>query len=461
MNTKKHPYEYDYFVIGAGSGGVRSARIAASHGAKVGIAEEKYFGGTCVNVGCVPKKLMSYASQFADDLQDCKAYGWDITSLPNFDWNRLIENKDKEIQRLNGIYNSLLANSNIDIYTQRATFIDNHTLQIGEKEITADKILIAVGGKPRLSNEPGAQEYGLTSDDIFYLKQHPKKTLVVGGGYIALEFASILNGLGSDVTLLYRGDLFLRGFDDDIRSRLRDCMIDRGIKIRFNDTLSQVQKNDKNLTVHYKNSQEQETFDTLFYAIGREPNTQTLGLENTDIKINDKGGIIVNDHFQTSAPNIFAVGDVINRIELTPVAIQEGHFLADYLFSGKGFEMHYDMVASAVFTTPSIGTVGISEQEALSKGHHLDIYESSFRPMRNIIAERNEKTYMKLVVDTNTQKVLGCHMIGPDSPEIIQMAGIALKMGATKQDFDNTMALHPCAAEEFVTMRNVSRQEKP
>lgn len=457
----KHTYDYDYFVIGAGSGGVRSARIAASHGAKVGIAEEKYFGGTCVNVGCVPKKLMSYASHFSDDFSDSHGYGWSLENSPRFDWNILIQNKDKELARLNGIYNSLLENSTIDIYKQKAHFIDNHTLQVGEEIVTADKILIAVGGKPRLPEEPGAQELGITSDDIFYLKEHPKKTLVVGGGYIALEFASILKGLGSDVTLVYRGDLFLRGFDNDLRHRLRDCMNERGINIIFNETITSLEKSDDQITAHFKNAQESDTFDTVFYAIGRTPNTASLGLENTDITMNDNGGIIVDDCFKTSADNIYAVGDVINRIELTPVAIQEGHFLADYLFSDKAFDMSYDCVASAVFTTPSIGTVGLSEQDALAQGYSLDIYESNFRPMRNILAGRDEKTYMKLVVDQQSVRVLGCHMIGPDSPEIVQMAAIAMKMGATKRDFDNTMAVHPTAAEEFVTMRSVSRQEKP
>ena len=458
MNQK---YDYDYFVIGAGSGGVRSARIAASHGAKVGIAEEKYFGGTCVNVGCVPKKLMSYASHFSDDFTDSKGYGWTLDNTPHFDWNTLIQNKDKELARLNGIYNSLLENSNIDIYKHKAHFIDNHTIKVGDEIITADKILIAVGGKPRLPDEPGAKEFGITSDELFYLKEHPKKTLVVGGGYIALEFASILKGLGSDVTLLYRGDLFLRGFDNDLRHKLKDCMSDRGIHLIFNETIASLEKNNDEITTYYKNAQTSDVFNTVFYAIGRTPNTETLGLDNTDVEMNEKGGILVDDKFKTGADNIYALGDVINRIELTPVAIQEGHFLADYLFSGKGFEMSYDMVASAVFTTPPIGTVGLNEQDALEQGHHLDIYESSFRPMKNILAGRDEKTYMKLIVDQKNNRVLGCHMIGPDSPEIIQMAAIALKMNATKHDFDNAMAVHPTAAEEFVTMRSISRQEKP
>lgn len=448
-------YDYDYFVIGAGSGGVRSARIAASHGAKVGIAENLYFGGTCVNVGCVPKKLLSYASHFSDDFEDAKNFGWDI-SEPKFSWSRLIENKNTEIKRLNGIYENILKNNKVDIHHGMAKFVDNHTLDIDGKKVTADKILIAVGAWPNLPLEPGAKEYGITSNEVFYLKELPKKILIAGGGYIALEFASILKGMGSDVTLIYRGEMFLRGFDDDLRKRLHTAMQERGIHVGFNAIIDKIEKTKEGLNATLSNGT-QDTFDQVMYAIGRTPKTKDLGLENTTIKTDEHGAIIVDDNFKTTVDNIYAVGDVIDRIQLTPVAIQEGHFLADYLFKKEKRNMSYANIPTAIFTTPNIGTLGLTEEQARAEYKTLDIYEAEFRPMKNTISGRNEKTYMKLIVDASSQKVLGVHMIGPDSPEIIQMATIPLQMNATKKDFDNAMALHPSVAEEFVTMRNVSR----
>lgn len=459
MPFDAHKFDYDYFVIGAGSGGVRSARIAAQNGAKVAIAEGRFFGGTCVNVGCVPKKLLSYGSHFADDFFDAKGFGWDFEAEPTFDWATLIANKNKEIERLNGIYLTLLNNSNVDIYHGYARFIDEHTVEIDGKKVSAQYFLIAVGGKPFIPDHKGAKEHAITSDDIFYLKELPKKLVVVGGGYIAVEFASIMNGFGVDVTLLYRGEMFLRGFDDDIRKRLKTIMENRGIDLRFNSDVSEITAKDDQKIITLL-SGDKIMADQILYATGRVPMTETLGLKEANVNIDNSGNIVVDDHFKTSNDRIFAVGDVINRVPLTPVAIQEGHFLADYLFKDNDFSMDYDTIATAVFTTPSIGTVGMSEEKASRDHIHLDIYESEFRPMKYTLSGRQEKTYMKLIVCGQTDRVLGCHMIGPDAPEIIQMAGIALTMKATKADFDKTMALHPCAAEEFVTMRTVSRSVK-
>ncbi len=466
MSTKEHNFDYDYFVIGAGSGGVRSARIAAKNGAKVGIAEGRFYGGTCVNVGCVPKKLLSYASIYSDHLSNAKGFGWSFDNAPKFSWSDLIRNKDQEIDRLNGIYKTLLQNSDIDAFDDYAAFIDDHTIAVGDKVITADKILIAVGGLPTKPDIAGAEEHAITSDDLFYLPALPRKILIVGGGYIGLEFASILNGMSTDgnpcdVTLMYRGDLFLRGFDDDLRTRLRDTMSTRGINLVFNDNVSSLSKNDDGMIHSTLESGKSEEFSHVLFATGRAPNTKTLGLDKAGIEMTDKGAIPVNDKFQTNKDHIFAVGDVIDRVALTPVAIQEGHFLADYLFKETDFEMSYENISSAVFTTPPMTSVGLSEQDALNKGHDLTIFDSAFRPMTHILPGRDERTYMKLIVDSKTDKVLGCHMLGFDSPEIIQMAAIVMTMGATKSDFDRTMALHPCAAEEFVTMRTPSRFVPP
>ena len=454
--TEQKQYDYDYFVIGAGSGGVRSARIAAANGAKVGIAEARALGGTGVNLGCVPKKLMSYASHYSDDLQDMQPYGWSVIGQTEFDWARFIKNKNDEISRLNGIYENILKNNDVDLINGYAKFIDNHTLDIDGKKVTADKILIAVGGTPFKPDIEGS-DLAITSDELFYLENHPRKTLIYGGGYIALEFACILNGLGSEVHVVYRGELPLKGFDVQVREKLMEAMKSRGINFHLETEINKLEKNDSQITAHLSNSKN-DVFDTVLFATGRVPLTKKIGLENTDIEQNDKGGIVVNKRFQTKADNIYAVGDVINRIELTPVAIQEGHFLADQLFKDQEFEMDYNNIATAIFTTPPIGTVGLSEEDAKQAYGELDIYESSFRPMKNVLACRDERTFMKLIVDPKTDLVLGCHMLGDDAPEIIQMAGIAMQMCATKADFDKTMAVHPTSAEEFVTMRSVSRK---
>lgn len=446
-------HDYDYFVIGAGSGGVRSARIAATHGAKVAIAEGADLGGTCVNIGCVPKKLFAYASDFGPAFEDAKNFGWSASDV-SFDWATLRDNKTKEIERLNGIYNSLLERAGVTLYPHFASFVDDHTLQVGEETITADKILIATGGKPRQPEFKGA-EYTIVSDDAFYLPDLPKRILIQGGGYISVEFAHIFHGLGVHVDLIYRDTLFLRGFDSDIREFLAAEMNKQGCTTHFNCDIDEVVKqNDGSYKVICQDGKIIET-DLVFSAIGRVPNTNGLALDKAGIKTKKNGQINVDDHYRTSAPNIFAVGDVSSSEALTPVAIAEGHALADNLFGGMHRHVNYDNIATAVFSNPSIGTVGLSEEQAREQGHKVDIYKSAFKPMKHTISGRDEKTLMKLVVDQDTDKVLGVHMCGTDAPEIIQPMSLALNLGATKADFDRTMPVHPTSSEEFMTMRDV------
>ena len=450
MNKKTHDFDYDYFVIGAGSGGTRSARIAAGYGAKVGIAEGRHLGGTCVNLGCVPKKLFAYASDHGPAFEDARGFGWDVEKT-TFDWQKLVSNKNTEIKRLNAIYQNLLENSGANLFKENASFIDDHTLQVGDKTVTADKILIATGGVPRTPSYTGA-EHAIVSDDAFCLETFPNHIVIEGGGYIAVEFAHIFHGLGAKVTLMYRGDMILRNFDHDISEFLSNEMIKQGIKIVYNDNIAEISKKDDKLTVSTDKNEKIEC-DLVFSAIGRVANTQNLGLENVNIETKDNGAIIVNDEFETSTPHILAVGDVINRIELTPVALAEGHYLADKFFNNTGREVSYDNVATAVFSNPAIGTVGLTEKQARDKGHEVTLYKSSFSPMRHRLSGRDELSFMKLIVDKTTDVVLGVHMCGVDAPEILQGIGIAVKMGATKADFDATIGIHPTAAEEFVTMR--------
>ena len=452
-NKMTHNFDYDYFVIGAGSGGTRSARIAAGHGAKVGIAEGRHFGGTCVNVGCVPKKLFAYASDYGPAFEDAQGFGWK-SERPTFDWSTLIKNKDNEIKRLNNIYKTMLNNAGIDIFEENAHFVDDHTLQLGDKTITADKILIAVGGFPRSPNYEGAK-HAIVSDDAFYLDDLPEHVVIEGGGYIAVEFAHIFHGLGSKVTLIYRGDTILRNFDVDIREFLSKEMVKQGINIIYKESIAKITKNDTKNTVTTDKNTEIEC-DLVFSAIGRSPNTQNLKLDNANISAKDNGGIIVNEEFQTSVPHIYAVGDVINRVELTPVVLAEGHYLADKFFDNSGRVVSYDNIATAVFSNPPIGTVGLSEHDALAQGYEITTYKSNFKPMRHALSGRDERAFMKLIIDNATDKVIGAHMCGADAPEILQGIGIAVKMGATKADFDATIGIHPTSAEEFVTMRTPS-----
>ncbi len=443
-------YQYDLFVIGAGSGGVRAARMSATMGAKVAIAEDKYLGGTCVNVGCVPKKLFVYASQFSEYFELAASFGWN-TSNNQFDWSSLIKNKNSEIERLNSVYERILNNSGAELINGRAKLLDQHTIEIDNQKFTADKILIATGGWPHVPEIPG-KEHIITSNEAFFLDVLPKKITIVGGGYIAVEFAGIFNGLGVDTELIYRGDLFLRGFDNDVRNHLAKEMQQKGINLIFNDNIKSIKK----LDTEYEYQLESENFhqtNLIMYATGRKPNTFNLGLEAIGIETDNNNAIIVNEQFQTSVENIYAIGDVINRVQLTPVALAEGMYLSRHLFGKESKPVDYSNIPTAVFSQPNIGTVGLTESEAREKYKDIDIYKSEFTPMKLSLSDINEKTLMKLIVDKQTDKVIGAHMIGPEAGEIIQGIGIALKSGATKAEFDQTIGIHPTTAEEFVTMR--------
>ncbi|MBY8957393.1 glutathione-disulfide reductase [Pseudomonas sp. MIS38] len=445
-------YDFDLYVIGAGSGGVRAARFAAGFGAKVAVAESRYLGGTCVNVGCVPKKLLVYGAHFAEDFEQSSGFGWSLGEA-NFDWTTLIANKDREINRLNGIYRNLLVNSGVTLHEAHAKIVGPHEVEVNGERFTAKNILIATGGWPQIPEIPG-HEHAISSNQAFFLKELPKRVLVVGGGYIAVEFAGIFHGLGANTTLLYRGDLFLRGFDGSVRKHLQEELTKRGMDLQFNADIARIDKQpDGSLKATLKDGRVLEA-DCVFYATGRRPMLDNLGLENTDVQLTDKGFIKVDEQYQTSEPSILALGDVIGRVQLTPVALAEGMAVARRLFKPEQYRpVDYKMIPTAVFSLPNIGTVGLTEEEARDAGHEVVIYESRFRPMKLTLTECQEKTLMKLVVDGKTDKVLGCHMVGPDAGEIVQGLAIALKAGATKRDFDDTIGVHPTAAEEFVTMR--------
>ncbi|WP_247267642.1 MULTISPECIES: glutathione-disulfide reductase [Pseudomonas] len=445
-------YDFDLYVIGAGSGGVRAARFAAGFGAKVAVAESRYLGGTCVNVGCVPKKLLVYGAHFAEDFEQSSGFGWSLGEA-NFDWATLIANKDREINRLNGIYRNLLVNSGVTLHEAHAKIVGPHEVEVNGERFTAKNILIATGGWPQIPEIPG-HEHAISSNQAFFLKELPKRVLVVGGGYIAVEFAGIFHGLGANTTLLYRGDLFLRGFDGSVRKHLQEELTKRGMDLQFNADIARIDKQpDGSLKATLKDGRVLEA-DCVFYATGRRPMLDNLGLENTDVQLTDKGFIKVDEQYQTSEPSILALGDVIGRVQLTPVALAEGMAVARRLFKPEQYRpVDYKMIPTAVFSLPNIGTVGLTEEEAREAGYEVVIYESRFRPMKLTLTECQEKTLMKLVVDGKTDKVLGCHMVGPDAGEIVQGLAIALKAGATKRDFDDTIGVHPTAAEEFVTMR--------
>ncbi|ADJ23648.1 glutathione-disulfide reductase [Hyphomicrobium denitrificans ATCC 51888] len=445
-------FEYDLFVIGAGSGGVRAARIAASYGSRVAIAEEYRVGGTCVIRGCVPKKILVYASRFSDEFENAAGFGWSF-SEPSFDWPSLIAVKDKEIARLEAAYGSTLAKFNVEVFAERATVSGpNEIVLASGRKITAKYILIATGGRPNLDpNLPGI-EHVITSNEAFDLKTMPRRVVVAGGGYIAVEFASIFNGLGADVTLVYRGEKILRGFDEDLRDGLTAAMTKRGIRIVTGQVFSKIEKSGGALAGHLTGGEILEA-DAIMFAIGRSPNSTGLGLEAAGVKLDGEGAVVVDAGSRTTVASIYAVGDVTNRVNLTPVAIREGHAFADSVFGGKPKSVDYKMIPTAVFATPEIGTVGFSEHEARMQFGAVDIYKGSFRPMKSIIAGRDERMMMKVIVEAASDRVVGVHLLGPDSAEIAQMAAIALRMGATKSDFDQTMALHPSAAEELVTLR--------
>jgi glutathione reductase (NADPH) len=446
-------FDYDLFVIGAGSGGVRAARVAGGHGATVGIAEDDRVGGTCVIRGCVPKKLLVYAAHFRDDFDDAAGFGWSL-ERPHFDWSALIAAKDKEIARLEAAYQATLARNKVRLHPQRASIIDAQTVQLSNGDrVRAKSILIATGGKPQRETGFPGHELTITSNEAFHLPTQPKRILIAGGGYIAVEFAGIFQGLGTQTTLLYRGKKILRGFDDDLRDDLTAAMGKRGIKIVTGTVIAAVERTGSGLAVTLKDGRALEV-DQVMMAIGRVPNTADLGLAGAGIETKPGGAIKVDAASRTSVPNVFAVGDVTDRVQLTPVAIREGHAVADSLFGNRPWTADHDMIPTAVFSTPEIGTVGMPEHEARAAHGAVDVYKTRFRPMRNILAGRDERMLMKLIVHPTTRKVLGCHILGPAAAEIVQMAAIAMKMGATKDDFDRTMALHPTASEELVTLRD-------
>ena len=443
-------FDYDLFVIGAGSGGVRASRMAASFGARVAVAEDMFLGGTCVNVGCVPKKLFVYASHFAEEFRDAKGFGWSVGERSH-SWPVLIENKNAEIKRLNGIYGNLLKNAGVELIEGRATLVDAHTVAVGDKTYTAERILVAVGGWPMIPDIPG-KEYAVSSNEAFYLEEFPKRVIVVGGGYIAVEFAGIFNGLGADVAQLYRGPLFLRGFDEDVRNHLSGEMRKKGIDLKFNSNIAAIEKTDGGLVATLEDGSVMEA-DLIMYATGRLPKTEGLGLEEAGVELARNGAVKVNEDFQSSVPSIYALGDVIDRVALTPVALAEGMVISHNIYNGEARKMDYSDIPTAVFSQPNIGTCGLTEAEAREKYGEVTIYKSDFRAMKHTLSGSDERTFMKLIVDKASDRVVGVHMVGSEAGEIMQGIGIAMKAGATKADFDATIGIHPTSAEEFVTMR--------
>lgn len=447
-------FDYDLISIGAGSGGVRASRLSAQFGARVAIVEKQYLGGTCVNVGCVPKKLMSYASNFSDEFKYAKGFGWEIESKPKFDWHAFIENKNSEITRLNGIYENLLTKAGVDILWGHGKLVDRHTVEVNGKTYTAKHILLVSGSTPVKPDAPGC-ELGITSNEAFFLDKFPKRIIIAGAGYIASEFACIFAGMGSHVTQVHRGDLVLRGFDHEIRQLLTD-EIAKKVDLKLHTTIDKVEKVETGLLATLSDGSQVEA-DQVMAAIGRIPNTTNLGLENVGVELDNKGAIIVNEHYQTNIDNIFAIGDVINRVTLTPVALNEGIVVAKSLFDTPPQPLDYENIPTAVFTNPTLGTVGLTEEQAKERYENIDIYTSDFRSMKIAFANEQQRTFMKLVVDADTDRVLGCHMLGPDAPEIIQGLGVVVKAQGTKAHFDATIGIHPTAAEEFVTMREKTR----
>lgn len=448
-------HDFDLFVIGGGSGGVRAARIAAGHGARVALAEEYRYGGTCVIRGCVPKKLLVYASRFRDDFEDAAGFGWTATQ-PAFDWASLIAAKDKEIARLEAAYQGTLKRAGVTTFSDRAVVTSPNavTLKSGGQTITAGKILIATGGTPSLGEPIPGRELVISSNEAFHLEKLPRRIVINGGGYIAIEFAGIFAGLGSETTIVYRGDKILRGFDEDLRDDLTAALQKRGIRIVTNAEISAVGRSSDGLTAQLSIGQAI-TADQVMFAIGRTPNVEGLGLGDVGVERGWNGHVVVDEASRTNVDSIFAVGDVTDRVNLTPVAIREGHAFADSEFGGKRWCADHTSIPTAVFSTPEIGTVGETETVARERnGNRIDIYKTRFRPMRNVLAGRDERTMMKLVVCADSGKILGCHVLGEDAGEIVQMAAVAIRMGATKTDFDQTMALHPSAAEELLTMRD-------
>lgn len=444
-------YDYDLMVIGAGSGGVRAARMAASYGAKVAICEDRYMGGTCVNVGCVPKKLYVYASEFSKQVKNAKGFGWS-TEAPGFNWATLRDNKKAEIKRLNGIYDNILGGANVEVIDGRGKILGPHTVSINGQEYQCERILIAVGGWPFVPDIPG-KEHVVSSNEIFDLEHFPSNIVVVGGGYIAVEFAGIFNGLGANVTQLYRGDLFLRNFDNEVREFAAQEIAKQGVNLKFNTDVASIEKQDDGSLSVKLNNGESIQADAVLYATGRKPHLQNLLGDDVEIALTNRGYIDVDDAFKTSIPSILAVGDVIGGMELTPVALEEGMALAKHYYNNEPCEIDYSNIATAVFCQPNIGTVGMTEEQARAQYSNVKKYRSEFRALKHTISGSDERTLMKLLVDGDTDKILGAHMVGPDAGEIMQGLAIAVRAGATKAVFDTTIGIHPTAAEEFVTMR--------
>jgi glutathione reductase (NADPH) len=459
-------FDYDLFVIGGGSGGVRAARMAAGTGARVALAEEYRMGGTCVIRGCIPKKLLVYASQFAENIRDARGFGWDFGDC-RFDWPTLIANKDREIARLEGLYRNTVEKAGVTIFADRAVFEDPHTLRLlnSGKRVTAQTILIATGNTPTrdlgdASRVIAGSDLCITSNEAFHLKALPKRILIAGGGYIALEFAHIFHGLGSQVSLVYRGEKPLRGFDDDMREALCQSMQSRGIEVLLGCEFSKIEKRGAGLHAETNKGAKIDA-DQIMVAIGRKPNTMALHVEKAGVELGKKGEVKVDAYSRTSAPHIFAVGDVTDRLQLTPVAIHEAMCFVETAFRNNPTRADHEHVPSAVFTTPELAAVGLTEEKALGLGHPIDVYKSTFRPLLHTLGGRDVRTLMKLIVNSATGRVLGCHIFGDHAAEIVQAAAIALRMGATKADFDRTIALHPTAAEELVTMRTKSYSRNP
>jgi glutathione reductase (NADPH) len=455
LNGNMSDYEVDLFVIGGGSGGVRASRIAAQHGARVMVAEEYRVGGTCVIRGCIPKKLLVYASRFRAEFEDAEGFGW---TLPHatFDWPTLIANKDKEIARLESAYSATLKKSGVEIVKTRAVLVDPHTVQLADGRcVRAAYILIATGGAPTYGDPIPGLEHAISSNEAFHLPELPAHVVIQGGGYIAVEFAGIFAGLGSQVTLVYRGDNILRGFDDDVRKRVRQDMEKRGIRVITGCKIAAIEKSGSHFSVRFS-SGNQSTADVVMFATGRAPNVNKIGLKEVGVALGKNGGLVVDEYSRTSVPHIYGVGDVTNRINLTPVAIREGHAFADTVFGGKPTAVDHVDVPTAVFSDPEVGAVGLTEAEARVRLAQTDVYKSMFKPLKATLSGRDTTVFLKLVVDGVTDRVVGCHIVGEGAAEMAQMAAITVKMGAKKADFDATMALHPTIAEELVTMRQRS-----